>query len=242
MPRLHSLRTRKKRAAVCVSRLKESYGSPFLNNKSDPLDELVFILLSQMTGSVSYERVYDRVKSAIPDWELLIEFPVSELENLITGAGLFRHRATRLKQIAKRLSKDFGKVSLDTLFDYDNEDAQDYLMSLPGIGVKSAKCVLMYSLDRQVLPVDTHTARVAYRLGLVSSNEPLVVDKELSLVVPPKLRFDFHVNAVAHGRAICKARVPKCNNCVLLSQCKSEYKAQSRTLNLLAHQCVQKSQ
>ena len=224
----HSLRTRKKRATASVLRLKESYGSPFLNNKSDPLDELVFILLSQMTGSVSYERVYDRVKSEIPDWELLIEIPVSKLENLITEAGLFRHRATRLKHIAKRLSKDFGKVSLDALFDYDNEDAQDYLMSLPGIGVKSAKCVLMYSLGRQVLPVDTHTARVAYRLGLVSSNEPLVVDKEISVVVPRELRFDFHVNAVAHGRAICEARKPRCDSCVLFSLCQSEHKTNSQ--------------
>ena len=227
MLRFHSLRTRKKRAVDSVLRLKESYQSPFLNNKPDPLDELVFILLSQMTGSVSYERAYDRVKAEIPDWELLIDIPVSKLENLIAEAGLFRLRAARLKQIAERLSKDFGEVSLDHLFDYDTDRAQDYLMSLPGIGVKTAKCILLYSLDRQVLPVDTHTTRVAHRLGLVSSNDPLVVDKELSFVVPPKLRFDFHVNAIAHGRAVCGARAPKCNNCVLFSLCKSEHKTSS---------------
>ena len=212
----------------CTARLKECYRSPFLNNKSDPLDELVFILLSQMTASVSYERVYERVKSAIPDWELLNDIPLSRLETLITEAGLFKHRASRLKQIAKRLTKDFGAVSLDSLVDYDNERAQEYLMSLPGIGVKTAKCVLMYSLKRQVLPVDTHTARVAYRLGLVTTNRPLVADKELSLVVPPSQRFDFHVNAIEHGRAICKARVPRCNSCVLFSLCQSEHKASFR--------------
>ncbi|MCY3540431.1 MAG: hypothetical protein OXH31_00770 [Gammaproteobacteria bacterium] len=228
MQHFHTLRTRKKRAKASVFRLKESYGSPFLNNKSDPLDELVFILLSQMTASISYERVYDRVKSEIPNWEQLTEIPLVKLENLITDAGLFRHRATRLKQIAKRLTTDFGKVSLDSLFDYDDEQAQEYLMSLPGIGVKSAKCVLMYSLGRQVLPVDTHTARIAYRLGLVSSNEPLVVDKEISVVVPRELCFDFHVNAVAHGRAICDSRKPRCDSCVLFSLCQSEHKTNSQ--------------
>ena len=219
LPRIHSLRTRKKRAAISIARLKARYHSPTLNNKSDPLDELVFILLSQMTNSVSYERVYDRVKSVIPDWNQLLKLPLSTIENLILDAGLFRHRATRLKQIAVRLNQDFGTVSLDSLFDYDDERAQSYLMSLPGIGMKSAKCILMYSLGRQVLPVDTHSARVAYRLGLVASYEHSLVDKELSVIVPPELRFDYHVNAIAHGRAICRARRPRCERCVLLSLC-----------------------
>ena len=228
MPRLHSLRTRKKRAAASIALLKECYHSPNLNNKSDPLDELVFILLSQMTVNVSYERVYDRLKFVISDWSVLIDTPVSKLEELIADAGLFRHRAIRLKQIAKRLMEDFGNVSLDALFDYDNEQAQDYLMSLPGIGVKSAKCIMMYSLGRQVLPVDTHTARVAYRLGLVSTILHPVVDKELSSVVPPKLRFDCHVNAIAHGRKVCTARKPSCDNCILFSLCQSEHKTNRR--------------
>ena len=219
IPRMHTLRTRKKRAAISIARMKASYHSPLLNNKSDPVDELVFILLSQMTNSINYERVYDRVKSAIPDWNQLLEIPLSILEKLILDAGLYRHRAIRLKQIATRLNQDFGRVSLDSLFDYDDERAQSYLMSLPGIGVKSAKCILMYSLGRQVLPVDTHSARVAYRLGLVTTADPAVVDTELSVVVPPHLRFDYHVNSLAHGRAICRARRPRCERCMLLSLC-----------------------
>lgn len=225
MPRLHSLRTRKKRAVASIALLRECYHSPNLNNKSDPFDELVFILLSQMTNNNSYERVYDRLKSEIPHWQLLIDMPVSKLEDLIVDAGLFRHRATRLKLIATRLAEDFGRVTLDPLFEYDNQRAQNYLTSLPGIGVKSAKCILMYSLGRKVLPVDTHIARIAYRLGLVSSDVHRMVDRELAVVVPPNLRFDFHVNSIAHGRAVCDARRPSCNNCVLFSLCQSEHKA-----------------
>ena len=219
MPKIHTLRTRRKRAENCIARLKVTYHSPLLNNKTDPLDELVFILLSQMTNNVSYERVYDRLKSAVPNWNLLLDIPFSTLENLIRDAGLFRHRAIRLKQIATRLSHDFGTVSLDPLFDYEDARAQRYLMSLPGIGVKTAKCILMYSLGRQVLPVDTHSARVAFRLGLVTTSDNVVVDNELSIVVPPKLRFDYHVNAIAHGRAVCRAQRPRCERCILLSLC-----------------------
>ena len=199
--------------------MKARYRSPLLNNKSDPLDELVFIILSQMTTSPSYERVYDRLKCAIPDWRLLTETPIADLSSLIADAGLSEQRAHRLKLIAARLAQDFGDVSLAELVDYDDETAQRYLTSLPGVGVKTAKCVMMYSLGRRVLPVDTHTARVAIRLGLVSSGSHVAIDREISVVVPPALRFDFHVNAVTHGRVVCRAATPKCDRCLLSSLC-----------------------
>ena len=146
VPPLHTLRTRRQRARRSVRLLKVRYRSPLLNNKPDPLDELVFIILSQMTTSPSYERVYDRLKCAMPDWQFLIETPIDDLSSLIADAGLSGQRAIRLKQIACRLTQDFGEVSLAKLTDYDDETAQRYLTSLPGVGVKTAKCVMMYSL------------------------------------------------------------------------------------------------
>ena len=217
--RLHTLRTRRKRARQSIDLLKASYRSPLLNNKDDPLDELVFIILSQMTTSPSYERVFERLKGAMPDWRILTETPVFDLTSLIADAGLSGQRALRLKQIADRLVQDFGEVSLTKLVNYDDETVQQYLTSLPGVGVKTAKCVMMYSLGRQVLPVDTHTARVATRLGLVPAGSAAAIDRDLSIVVPPALRFDFHVNAVAHGRAVCRAVRPRCDDCVLSSLC-----------------------
>ena len=172
-----------------------------------------------MTTSPSYERVFDRLKRAMPQWQALIETPTSHLASLISDAGLSGQRAHRLKQIADRLVQDFGEVSLAELANYDDEATQQYLTSLPGVGVKTAKCVMMYSLGRQVLPVDTHTARVATRLGLVPEGNAVVIDRELSVVVPPMLRFDFHVNAVSHGRAVCRAIKPQCGECVLSSMC-----------------------
>lgn len=217
--RLDSLRTRRRRARRSVELLKLRYGSPLLNNKQDPLDELVFIILSQMTTSPSYQRVFERLKAALPDWGLLTEVSVSKLKSLISDAGLSNQRAGRLKLIAGRLAHDFGEVSLTKLDSEDDETVKQYLMSLPGVGVKTAKCVMMYTMGRQVLPVDTHNARVAVRLGLVSDGSVLAIDRDLSTVVPPGLRFDFHVNAVAHGRATCRALRPRCEDCVLSSLC-----------------------
>ncbi len=199
--------------------MRVRYRSPSLNNKRDPLDELIFIVLSQMTTGPSYERVFDRLKTAMPDWQTLTGTAVSALTSLIADAGLSTQRALRLKRIADRLLHDFGHVSLAELIDYDDATVLQYLTSLPGVGVKTAKCVMMYSLDREVLPVDTHTARVAIRLGLVPAGTLATVDRDLSVVVPPALRFDFHVNAVAHGRAVCRSVRPHCEDCVLSSLC-----------------------
>ena len=139
------------------------------------------------------------MKAGTRDWEALVAMPVREIQRLIRDAGLSEQRATRLKGIAERLLRDFGRVTLEAVADYDDGRALDYLSSLPGVGVKTAKCVMMYSLGRQVLPVDTHTARVGVWLGLVAAAGVHGVDHGLSEVVPPGLRYDFHVNAVAHG-------------------------------------------
>lgn len=172
-----------------------------------------------MTTAPSYERVFDRLKAEVPDWGLLAETSVEDLRELIADAGLSNQRADRLKRIADRLAHDFGDVSLAGLEGCDDDALQDYLTSLPGVGVKTAKCVMMYSMGRQVLPVDTHTARVAVRLGLVPAGNATSVDRHLTTVVRADRRFDFHVNAVAHGRATCRALRPRCKDCVLSSFC-----------------------
>ena len=172
-----------------------------------------------MTTGPSYERVYGRLKAAMPHWRSLTRTCVADLTLLIADAGLAGQRAAQLKQIGDRLADDFGEVSLAALTQWDDDAVQQYLTSLPGVGVKTAKCVMMYSLGRRVLPVDTHTARVAIRLGLVPTGSPAIVDRDLSVVIPPPLRFDFHVNAVVHGRAVCRAVSPRCDDCVLSALC-----------------------
>jgi endonuclease III len=202
-------------------RLEGRYRSPAHGNKADPLDELVYILLSQMTTAPSFGRAYDRLRSAVPDWSDLLSMPESSIKVLIADAGLGGQRAARLASIARRLKSDFTDVTLAPLARMSDMDAEAYLLSLPGVGVKTAKCVLMYSLNRAVLPVDTHVARVSRRLGLLpgATKAPMAVHSCLEAVVPPHLRYSFHVNAIALGRDTCRAPWPRCSACVLSPVC-----------------------
>lgn len=218
--RVAAIATLRRRAHRAASLLAGAYGSPRHGNKGDPLDELVFIVLSQMTTAPSFGRVYDRLKAATGGWARVRRMPLRRLKSLIKDAGLSHQKAPRIKAILKKLEADFGRPSLGPLRRMDDAAAERYLTALPGVGVKTAKCVMMYSLGREVLPVDTHVWRVARRLGLVGGAVPyLRVHGALEVVVAPGDRYAFHVNALSHGRAVCTALRPKCRACPLRALC-----------------------
>lgn len=211
------LRRRAHRAALLLA---QRYGSPRHGNKADPLDELVFIVLSQMTTAPSFGRVYERLKAASGGWAHVRRMPLRRLKSLIKGAGLSHQKAPRIKAILSKVAADFGRPSLGPLRRMDDAAVERYLTALPGVGVKTAKCVMMYSLGREVLPVDTHVWRVARRLGLVGGAVPYPrVHGALEAVVAPADRYAFHVNAVSHGRTVCTALRPKCRTCPLRQIC-----------------------
>lgn len=206
--------------------LHAAYGSPDHKNKAEPLDELVFIVLSQMTTHHSFERVYDRLKAAVANWGAISTLRLSQLKRLIKDAGLSGQKAPRLKRIIRRLVTDFGEATLSPLRDMSDDDAQAYLTSLPGVGIKTAKCVLMYALGRRVLPVDTHVWRVGTRLGLVDSALTYAAaQQELERAVPPTDRYSFHVNAILLGREHCTALRRRCELCPVRPHCPSSDKS-----------------
>lgn len=210
------------RARRVVVALERRYGSPRLNNKDDPLDELIFILLSQMTTGPSYERVFDRLKTTLGAWDRLLSVATDDIRTVIADAGLSNQKAPRLVVIARRLYEDFGAVTLLPLAALSDELVECYLTSLPGVGLKTAKCVMMYSLSRRVLPVDTHVQRVARRLGLLPPNIARQdLHQALEAVVRPDMRYAFHVNLVAHGREVCRAHAPLCSTCPVARSCPS---------------------
>jgi endonuclease III len=135
----------RQRAHLATTLLHEVYGSPRHDNKDDPLDELIFIILSQMTTRQSYGRVYDRLKTTYPSWEAILDLPLDELKEAIRDAGLINQKAPRIKAILATLKEDFGNVTLDPLREMSDEEAERYLTSLPGVGLKTAKCVLALS-------------------------------------------------------------------------------------------------
>jgi endonuclease III len=208
------------KARTVIRLLAGIYHSPRHNNKSDPVDELVFIILSQMTTRKSYERVYLHLKKTFPNWESTRVVHVRKLRALIRSAGLARQKADWIKAILNQIYRDFGSTTLEPLRKRPTRDAEAYLLQLPGVNLKTARCVLLYSFGRKVLPVDAHVLRVVRRLGLLAPKVPVKrahYDLE-SIVVPPD-RYDFHVNVLAHGRAVCRARFPLCDECILKRLC-----------------------
>lgn len=128
------------------------------------------------------------------------------------------------KGIVERLIKHFGRPTLTPLKKMSDEECERFLTGLPGIGKKAARCVMLYSLDRQVFPVDAHCWRISGRLGWINDkqNDTNITDSamdHLQYIIPPALRFSLHVNMVSHGRKICSARAPRCRECVIAAFC-----------------------
>jgi endonuclease III len=200
--------------------LEEKYHSPRHHNKSDPLNELFFILLSLRTDEHVYLQVYKKFKERYPLWSDVYRTDIEDISNTISEAGLARQKGKRLLEILEKIYCDFHEFSLKKIRHYSDSDLEQYLLSLPGIGIKSARCVMMYSFKRQVLPVDTHTYRISARLGII---EPRISFKkahcELEDVIAPDLRYSYHVNCISHGRSTCFERNPSCQKCVIKKYC-----------------------
>lgn len=190
-----------------------------LGNKPDPLDELVFIILTTMTqyGPMG---VFDDLKRRFPTWDgLLRRGAEADLREIIAVCGLVNQKAPQLIAIAEKLQADFGSVSLSSLHVMPDDQAEAYLLSLPRVGKKVARCVLMYSLSRDVLPVDAHVLRVAQRVGLLPKGITWAKAHDaIHEAVPPGARFDLHVGLVQHGREVCTFKNPRCDDCVLRAE------------------------
>lgn len=209
------------RLASTLAELPESYASsPLpLGNQPDPLDELFFIILTTMTqyGPMG---VFDNLKQRFPSWEMLLR-PGAEanLREVIAICGLVNQKAPQMVAIARKLHADFGRVTLDPLREMSDSEAEVYLLSLPRVGKKVARCVLMYSLGRDVLPVDAHVLRVGKRVGLLPPDASWARAHDLiHEAVPPEHRYALHVGLVVHGREVCTYRNPRCGQCVLRAE------------------------
>ena len=203
---------------MCL-RLEARYGSPRHGNPTDPVDDLVFIILSNRTSATIAKAAFRELKARIGSWEKLLRLGEGELTQILTPTGLSAKRSAHLRGIIRRLIADFGAPSLGALARWTVEDAEEYLVSLPGVSHKVAKCVLMYTLDRQVLPVDVHVHRITRRLGWHTHKRADQSHETLEQLVAPPLRYGFHVNCIAHGRAVCRPGLPLCALCVIKADC-----------------------
>jgi endonuclease-3 len=200
--------------------LSAEYGLPHWHSDGGPLSVLIRTVLSQNTSDTNSSRAFLSLIAAFPRWEDVADADVGEIAATIRPGGLANIKAMRIKQILEVIKQKCGNFSLDFLKDMPLDEARAWLKELPGVGEKTAACVLLFSLGRPALPVDTHVHRVAQRLGLigagVSAEQAHVA---LPQLVPSGCIYEFHMLFIEHGRRICKARNPKCPVCVLRAIC-----------------------
>jgi len=145
---------------------------------------------------------------------------VPAVRRAIRSAGLAGIRAPRIIEILRRIETEQGELSLDLLWRAPVSEARAYLESLPGVGPKTASCVLLFDCGRPVFPVDTHVARITRRLGWVSAKaSPEGIQSILEPLIPPRLRYGLHVNMIAHGRQLCRPQRARCDLCPVRPHC-----------------------
>jgi endonuclease III len=201
-------------------RLRERYGQPRHHNPADPLDDLIFVVLSRMTQETKYLRTYQALRERLPTWGAVRDAPIEGLESLLADAGLAATKSQHIQAILKEIAVREGQLDLSKLREMSDDDVEAYLTSLPGVARKTARCVMLYALGRDTCPVDAHVWRVMKRLR-IAPDEPWS-EKGARLVesqIPLGIRGSLHVTLIAHGREICRARVPRCGECVLSDLC-----------------------
>ena len=201
-------------------RLRRAYGPPPAPRRLPPLDELVLTILSQNTNDTNRDRAYADLRAKLPAWEDVADAPLPVIERAIRSGGLAPTKAPRIRAVLRAL-RDRG-IALDdrALRRIRHDRLFDLLVALPGVGPKTAACVLLFSLDRPYFPVDTHVHRVAIRLGLVAPRSTAVqAQAQLQAALSPGVMYEAHMNLIRHGRHVCVALRPICSQCVLNDIC-----------------------
>jgi endonuclease III len=226
-------------------RLREVYGVPLIRPHEQPIAELILTVLSQSTNDRNRDVAFLRLRTRFPSWHAVRDAPVAEVEEAIRPGGISKVKSVRIQAILRAMSErpgppadgarrsggegrhrgaemDAGELSLDWLPIVEPAEARDYLTELPGVGRKTAACVLLFAYGLRDVPVDTHVSRVGARLHLLQDGAPFerMHDQMLALT-PPGQELELHVNLLRHGRRTCHARSPECGDCALARMCPS---------------------
>ncbi len=204
--------------AEVIALLSPVYGRPVPQPSHDPLSELVLTVLSQNTADTNSGRAFVQLLRRFPSWQAIAEAPLAEVIAAIQVGGLAQQKAPRIQAILRAVADRSPEWDLHFLEELPLDEARSWLRALPGVGPKTAACVLLFSLGRPALPVDTHVERVSKRLGLIP--EKATADQAhvlLEALVPPGDYYPFHMLLIKHGRRTCIARRPACERCPLVA-------------------------
>ncbi len=210
-------------AADVMSYLEPLYGPVEWEPRYNPAEELVYTILSQHTSDINSERAFLNLMKTFESLDRIADAPVYEIERAIRSGGLSKQKSARIKEVLNIVRADVGSFDLSFLGEMPLEEAKAWLKSLPGVGPKTAAIILCFSLGMPAMPVDTHIYRVSRRLGLIGPK--VSADKAHDILEPMVDEddvFAFHVYLIRHGRQVCKAQRPRCDDCALAWGCLSK--------------------
>ena len=213
------LRLLRRKAKTIHERLLAVYGQPQWT-RLDGISELVATILSQNTNDGNRDLAYARLRARLPTWEAVRDAPAEMVIEAIRPAGLANQKGPRIQFALRRITEERGELNIDFLAHLPVEEARRWLLSIKGIGPKTAAIVLLFCYDKPVFPVDTHVHRVTGRLGL--RDPKMTADQThdvMDRLCPPGAQFAFHINLIRHGREVCHARNPECARCPLRRAC-----------------------
>jgi endonuclease-3 len=206
--------------AEILAALRAAYGEPGRGASQPPIDELVQTILSQHTSDINTARAFASLVATFPTWEEVVDAPTELVADAIRSGGLAEVKAPRIQQALRDVRSRTGSFDLTFLNELNPVAARAWLTELHGVGPKTASCVLLFSLNQPVMPVDTHVHRVSLRLGLVPPKTS--ADRAHALLeaqIPPDEMYAAHMLFIQHGRRTCLARAPRCRECVLVQWC-----------------------
>lgn len=208
--------------------LEACHGTPDMGNVSNPLEELIFLTIAQRTRIETAIRIFRNLKKQFPHPEDILMTSESELKKILSSGGRGNLRTKAIREIIRTVSERTGAFSLDVLKEKNENEAFDFLMSLPWVGEKIARCVMLYSLGFKTFPADENIIRILKRtdildpmIGSLDGVEHRKAQTLIAPLVPPQISETLHINMVVHGQKICTARRPKCETCEIRKFCKS---------------------
>ena len=201
--------------------LEQQYGSRVWRPGRPGLEEFILTILSQSTTDRNSGRAFLMLRNRFVDWQAIADAPIDSVIESIRVAGLAADKAARIQTVLRHPDVVAAGYTIDFLADWPLERAIAWLTGFHGVGNKTAGCVLLFAYGKPMLPVDTHIARVAYRLGLTSRHNPEHAHRVLAEIVPDSHKYAAHMHLIQLGRLVCGAKRPKCTVCPLHSCCPS---------------------
>jgi endonuclease-3 len=212
----------KEKTLLAHQRLQGLYGEQELYNRRDPMRELVSTMLSHRTTHADEEKAYRQMHERFGSWEGIRDAPLPELIDAISSSRFPEAKAVNIKKVVGRIIEERGEANIDFLRDMPVEEAMLWLLSLPGVGLKTSTLLLLFNFYKPVLPVDTHVHRVSQRVGMIGPKTNAEKAHDILLDMLPKdakVLFNFHKHFFWHGQKVCIWSVPRCQQCPLTDIC-----------------------